>query len=77
MKDLSQHATTWWKRTVEEAHRYYEVWRTASPLEESSIAGATSTRFGSGTLCQNGAERCWTFAPCCPGRAEEGLDQQP
>ena len=37
MKDLSQHATTWWKRTVEEAHRYYEVWRTASPLNRVQL----------------------------------------
>ena len=37
MKDLSQHATTWWKRTVEEAHRYYEVWRTASPLKRVEL----------------------------------------
>ena len=61
MKELGHHATTWWKRTVEEAHRYYEVWRTASPF-----AGATSTRAGTGTLCQNGAKRCWIVAPCCP-----------
>ena len=37
MRDLSQHATTWWKRTVEEAHRYYEVWRTASPLKRVQL----------------------------------------
>ena len=37
MRDLSQHATMWWKRTVEEAHRYYEVWRTASPLKRVQL----------------------------------------
>ena len=37
MRDLSQHATTWWERTLEAATKYYEVWRTASPLQRVQL----------------------------------------
>ena len=37
MRDLSQHAARWWQRTMEEATRYYEVWRTASPLQRVQL----------------------------------------
>ena len=37
MRDLSQHATTWWERTLDAATKYYEVWRTASPLQRVQL----------------------------------------
>ena len=37
MRDLSQHATTWWQGTMEAATKYYEVWRTASPLQRVQL----------------------------------------
>ena len=37
MRDLSQHATVWWERTLEAANQHYEVWRTASPLQRVQL----------------------------------------
>ena len=37
MRDLSQHATLWWERTLEVANQHYEVWRTASPLQRVQL----------------------------------------
>ena len=37
MRDLSQHSAKWWQRTMEEATRYYEIWRTASPLQRVQL----------------------------------------
>ena len=37
MRDLSQHAAKWWQRTMEETTRYYEIWRTASPLQRVQL----------------------------------------
>ena len=34
---LSQHATLWWERALEAANQHYEVWRTASPLQQVQL----------------------------------------